>query len=78
MSNSEQIQAAFIRKFAQLTKGLNLELVNWYYLHDMEGKREFKNQPKWFSTMGLRTPKGKPKPAWGAWNDPDLWAGASN
>ena len=59
---SPEKQAAFIRRFPSLIRGMDVRLVNWYFLHDAKGYGEV------FESMGLVDSAGHKKPAFDAWS----------
>lgn len=59
---SLQDQADFIdRFFGELTNGLDIELVNWMGLHDIDYPGDY------FDSIGLRNFDGTPKSGWDRW-----------
>jgi hypothetical protein len=58
--NTEAIQSRFISRFLQLTHNLNLEFVNWIYMHDLP-------EGGFLSTVGLRYTDGTAKTGWYQW-----------
>ncbi|NOT00718.1 MAG: hypothetical protein HOP29_08830 [Phycisphaerales bacterium] len=62
---SQERQAAFLRRFGKLTDGMNLLLVNYYFLYDVQGFGPV------FSSMGLLDSAGNPKKALDVWKS--MW-----
>jgi hypothetical protein len=62
---SPQKQAAFLRRLPTLFTGLDVQLVNWMFLYDVQGYGPV------FDSMGFFDNKGRAKPAWNAWRS--LW-----
>lgn len=62
---SEASQARFLQRFAELTRGLDVRLVNYFFLYDNDAFGPA------FSAMGLYDKQGKPKEAAGVWRR--LW-----
>ncbi len=59
---SPQEQADFVDRFYDdLISGMNVELVNWMGLHEIEWGNEY------FSSIALRNDNGSPKTAWDHW-----------
>ena len=59
---SPQEQADFVDRFYDdLISGMNVELVNWMGLHEIDWGNEY------FSSIALRNDDGTPKPAWDRW-----------
>ncbi len=56
-------QERFLSRLVELTAMLDLRLWIWWFLHDWEGG----GLPGFFTTMGLRSVAGAPKPAWSRW-----------
>ena len=54
-------QNRFLERFIELTADIDLELWIYWFLHDWD------DIPDFFRTMGLRTSRGIPKPAWFTW-----------
>jgi hypothetical protein len=63
--SSEETQARFLRRFAELTQDLDLLLVNHFFLYDSKGFGPI------FDSMGLLDREGRPKPAYHVWKN--LW-----
>lgn len=59
-NKTEKDQNDFILRFLQLTKGLNVECVNWVFMHDLPGFGPLKK-------VGLRKSNGTPKQSWDTW-----------
>jgi hypothetical protein len=62
---SEAAQARFLRRFDQLTRGLNVQLVNYFFLYDCTLFGPV------FASMGLYDKTGRPKEACAVWQH--LW-----
>lgn len=60
---SPQNQAAFLRELPTLFSGLDIRLVNWMFLYDIQGFGPV------FDSMGFFDLSGRAKPAWNAWRD---------
>jgi hypothetical protein len=60
---SAENQRQFLLRVAELTKGLDLKLWIWWFLHDWKGKE----YADYFKTMGLKEANGVEKPAWITW-----------
>lgn len=58
---SEERQAAFLRRFPELTAGIDLRMVNYNFLYDIKGFGDV------FNKMGLVDGDGKPKEAGRVW-----------
>jgi len=65
-NGSDENQAEFLRRFSEeLTKGMDLLLVNYFFLSDTSGFGPF------FNTLGLIDREGRPKEAFDVWNS--MW-----
>jgi hypothetical protein len=58
--STEAIQSRFIIRFLHLTGSLDLEFVDWIYMHDLPGSG-------FPSTVGLRYTNGTAKAGWDQW-----------
>jgi hypothetical protein len=61
---SEEEQTAFVHRFFELTKGLNLELVMWSFPNDIDP-----NLNPAFTSISLRHNDGREKPAFEIWQN---------
>jgi hypothetical protein len=61
---AHKLQAEFLLWFLRETKGMNLEMVVWPFLHDLAPPDE---QAPRSSNCGLIEYYGQPKPAWSIW-----------
>ena len=59
-SGSEQEQAEFVARFAELTAGVDVAFSTWSFLYDQTA-------PGPFASMGLLRSDGLARPAWDAW-----------
>lgn len=66
--SSEKRQAEFLRRFEKLTRGLDLLMVNYFFLYDTKGYGSV------FDSMGLLDKSGRPKEAMSVWKS--LWSGS--
>jgi len=57
---TEKDQKDFLLRFLQLTKELDIENVNWVFMHDLPGFGPLKK-------VGLRKSNGQPKQSWFIW-----------
>ena len=68
---SEEEQAEFLEKFLELTEGMELEMVNWLFLHEMDvtggiGKSVFAPET---GTISLKKKDGTKKTVYQIWED---------
>ncbi len=68
--SSEEEQARFLVRFLQLTKGMDLEMVNWLFLHEvkLEGIISKVTAPE-TGTISLKRADGTEKEIYGVWLD---------
>jgi hypothetical protein len=68
--SSEKEQAAFLERFLELTKGLDLEMVNWLFLHETElgGLAGSVSRPE-TGTIALKRMDGTGKEVYRVWMD---------
>ncbi|MBC7327427.1 glycosyl hydrolase 53 family protein [bacterium] len=66
--NGEKTQADFLGRFLELTKGLNIEMVNWLFLHEtkLEGMSRFIVSPD-VTTIALKKSNGDKKEVYYLW-----------
>jgi hypothetical protein len=67
-TNSEKVQASFLTKFLELTKGLNMEMVNWLFLHEtsLSGLPAHISNPE-VTTIALKKADGSKKEIYDLW-----------
>jgi len=59
---TEKDQNDFLLRFVQLTKKLDIECINWVFMHDLPGFGPLKK-------VGLRKNNGQPKQSWFVWKE---------
>jgi len=66
--NTEKIQADFLIKFLELTKGLDIEMINWLFLHEttLTGIIAQISHPD-VTTIALKRPDGRKKEVYDIW-----------
>jgi hypothetical protein len=69
-TNSEKIQADFLVKFLELTNGLDIEMVNWLFLHEttLSGIPSYISNPE-ITTIALKKSDGSKKEIYDIWVD---------
>ena len=67
-SDSEDEQARFLSRFLELTKRMNIEMVNWLFLHDtkLSGIASLISEPE-TTTISLKTAGGGEKQVYHIW-----------
>lgn len=67
-TNTEKTQADFLLKFLELTKGLNIEMVNWLFLHEttLSGVISYVSNPD-VTTIALKRTDGSKKEIYTIW-----------
>ena len=67
---SEEEQAEYLARFVELTDGMDVEFVNWLFLHDMEisGDMASVSSPA-AGTIALKKGDGRPKDVYYVWLD---------
>jgi len=67
-ANGEKLQAEFLLKFLQLTKGLELAMVNWLFLHEttLSGIPAYIANPD-VATIALKKADDSEKEIYGLW-----------
>lgn len=66
--NSENVQASFLLRFLELTKDMNLEMVNWLFLHEtvIENTLGHLSDPE-IGTVALKKADGREKEVYRVW-----------
>jgi hypothetical protein len=67
IGGSEEEQAQFLVRFLELTKGMDLEFVNWLFLHDLSEEAVGGAVNRNHLQLGLRENSGEPKEVWEYW-----------
>ncbi|MGC8668791.1 MAG: hypothetical protein ACP5VE_11825 [Chthonomonadales bacterium] len=68
LGGREDVQARFLVRFLELTRGMHLEFVNWAFLHDLPSTAVHGVAvQRTHLGLGLRRLDGTPKPVWFLW-----------